>query len=91
MKKLTQRLVICWILLFALLGLHTLWSVRTEEQRAQQRLRELQGEAERQRAENDLLRQKLARAGEQDELERMAREQLFLVYPDEKILIDAGN
>ncbi|MBQ0135008.1 MAG: hypothetical protein KBS46_07780 [Clostridiales bacterium] len=65
--------------------------MRTEEQRAQQRLRELQGEAERQRAENDLLRQKLARAGEQDELERMAREQLFLVYPDEKILIDAGN
>ena len=91
MKKIVQRLVFLVLTMFILFALHTLRSVLLEERSAALRLQELKKYAEQTEERNDVLRERLSEQGGQRELERIGREQLFLVYPDEKIMITNGN
>ena len=91
MSRTMQRLALFSLLMLAAFGLYTLRSVWQETESARQRLLLLEGQRERQREINSLLERQLSQQGSQEELERIGREQLFLVYPDEKIFIDSGN
>ena len=91
MSRTVQHLALFCLLMLAAFGLHTLRSVWAENESAALRLQVLRAENERQRENNARLTQRLARQGSQAELEQIGREQLFLVYPDEKIFMDSGN
>ena len=91
MRKLIQRLVLLSLLMLSAFGLLTLRSVWAEKAEAEVRLRQLERDAERQRERNERLQQSIARQEQESETERIGREELFLVYPDEKIIIQTGN
>ena len=77
--------ILMWVLL--IYSAWSLWSVRTGLGEARSVLVELQGEAEALSRDNDTLRQGLDQAGSEEALRRIAREQLGLVLPEDRIYI----
>ena len=58
---------------------------------AEARLHQLEKDAATQAVRNERLLRKLEEQGQESETERIGREELFLVYPEEKIIVQAGN
>ena len=86
-----QRLLLLSLLMLSLFGLSTLRSVWEEKAAAEARLRQLEVEVRMQTDRNGRLEQHLETLEQGSALERLSREELFLVYPDEKIMIETGN
>ena len=90
MKRIISRLAFLILMTLSLLGLYTLRSVWEEAENAKLRLQSLEGRIEQMSERNALLEKNLRQQGSETELARIGREQLFLAYPDEKIII-TGN
>ena len=90
-RKTARSLVLLALLMLSLFGLRTLRSVWAEKTVAEARLRQLEKDAASQTVRNERLLQRLREQGQESETERIGREELFLVYPDEKIFLQAGN
>lgn len=82
------RLVILALIAYSFL---TLLSVRAQLARARRELTEQQTAVETLRAETEALRADVEHAGEAESIERIAREQLGLVYPEEIITYSTGD
>ena len=90
-RKTAQRLMLLALLMLSLFGLRTLRSVWAEKTTAEARLRQVEKNVAIQTVRNERLTQRLQEQGQESETERIGREELFLVYPEEKIIVQAGN
>ncbi len=69
----------------------TLWSVHSRVREAQAVLQERESTAAALRRENAALERQLQLLGEREGIERIARSQLGLVYPEEKVIVILGD
>ena len=88
MRKYALR-ILAYFLSLMIFGfaVHTLYSVNRQLEDARAALAEKESRAAVLRRENEMLRKELSAAGEKENLERIARSRLGLVYPDEKVIV----
>ncbi len=78
------------ILLLAALGWQ-LWKLQGQLSSAQSQQKLLQAEVDEKQAENDALEQDIAEGGSQEKKEQIARDELGVVSPGEKVFYDVGK
>lgn len=78
------------LVLLAALGWQ-LNSLRTQVEAAQAEQQLLSAQVAQQQQENDSLQESINRGGSEDEMKRIAREELGLVLPNEKVFYDTSN
>lgn len=89
--RLTMAALRLLVLILILYGLLMLWNVGLSLREGRQLLECQQAAAERLREENALLRQHISEADEREKWERIARQQLGLVGPDEIVIYNVGE
>lgn len=68
-----------------------LWRLNDQVQLAQQERQQLQQQVQRQREENAALQEDIDDGGSQEKMEEIAREELGLVAPGDKVFYDVSN
>ncbi len=87
-KSLILRLC---VLAFAIYAAVTLVDMQVEIQTRKQMLDDMRKTVEVQRLANKELARQLAEGMNEEQIERIAREQLDFVYPDQKVFIDISG
>ena len=92
-KKLAKAGFFTKILIVMLLAVLTwqLGQLRTQVEGAEQQRQQLAVQVAAKQAENDSLQASIDRGGSLEEMLRIAREQLGLVAPNEKVFYDTSN
>ena len=88
MKK---RRTLLWMLaLLAVLGWQ-LWRMQDQLETARTQEQQLRQQVQLQQQANDALQKSIDQGGSQEEMERIARDELGLVTPGERVFVDIGR
>ena len=68
-----------------------LWRMQDQLQLARAQEQQLQAQVAQQQQENDALQKSIDQGGSQEEMERIARDELGLVAPGERVFRDIGH
>lgn len=91
-RKLASGLSVRLVILALLLALGwQLWRMQAQLQEAQAQKLALQQQVQQQQQKNDALQNSIDQGGSQEEMERIARDELGLVSPGERVFVDIGH
>ena len=76
--------------LLAVLGWQ-IWRMQAQIRQAEKQQTALQQQVQLQQQENDALQKSIDQGGSQEEMERIARDELGLVSPGERVFVDIGH
>ena len=91
-RKLASGFTVRLVILVLLAGLGwQLWRMQDQLQKARLQEQELRQQVALQQQENDALQKSIDQGGSREEMERIARDELGLVAPGERVFLDIGH